>query len=43
MKIQEKSESFCIFPEISCIRSHYLEDRIFRYSDIYSDYLFIYL
>ena len=22
MKIQEKSESFCIFPEISCIRSH---------------------
>ena len=31
MKIQEKSESFCIFPEISCIRSNYLKDRIFRY------------
>ena len=43
MKIQEKSESFCIFTEISCIQSHYLEDEIFRYLDNYSDYLFIYL
>ena len=31
IKIQEKFESFCIFPEISCIRSNYLQDRIFRY------------
>ena len=31
MKTQEKSESFCMFPEIFCIRSHYLQDRIFRY------------
>ena len=31
IKIQEKFESFCIFPEISCIQSNYLQDRIFRY------------
>merc|ERR1711949_128822 len=31
MKIQEKSESFYIFPEIPCIRSDYLDFRIFRY------------
>ena len=42
MKIQEKSESFYIFPEIPCIRSHYLDVRIFRYSDIYSDIYNIY-
>ena len=42
MKIQEKSESFFILPEIPCIRSHYLDVRIFRYSDIYSDIYNIY-
>ena len=42
MKIQEKSESFYFFPEICCIRSHYLDVRIFRYSDIYSDIYNIY-
>ena len=31
IKIQEKFESFCIFQEISSIRSNYLQDRIFRY------------
>ena len=42
MKIQEKSESFYFFPEITCIRSHYLDVRIFRYPDIYSDIYNIY-
>ena len=37
-KIQEKSESFYIFPEIPCIRSHYLDVRSFRCSDIYNIY-----
>ena len=41
-KIQEKSESFYFFPEIPCIRSNYLDVRIFRYSDIYSDIYNIY-
>ena len=31
MKIQEKSESFYFFLEIPCIRSDYLDFRIFRY------------
>ena len=43
MKIQEKSESLYIFPEIPCTQSHYLDVRIFRYSDIYSDIYNIYL
>ena len=42
MKIQEKSESFYFFPEITCIWSHYLDARIFRYPDIYSDIYNIY-
>ena len=42
MKIQEKSESFYFFPEIPCTRSNYLDVRIFRYSDIYSDIYNIY-
>ena len=42
MKIQEKSESFYFFPEITCILSHYLDVRIFRYPDIYSDIYNIY-
>ena len=42
MKMQEKFESFYIFPEIPCIRSHYLDFQIFRYSDIYSDIYNIY-
>ena len=42
MKIQEKSESFFILPEIPCIQSHYLDVRIFRYSDIYLDIYNIY-
>ena len=42
MKIQEKSESFYFSPEIPCTRSNYLDVRIFRYSDIYSDIYNIY-
>ena len=42
MKTQEKFESYYLFPEIPCTRSNYLDSRIFRYSDIYSDIYNIY-